>query len=341
MATSSAAASTASARALRDSRIGVIRNQFLSSTVQLKYDVFNSNTPLFSWPVFIFFIFAVASTLQYCSLWPAGINGEFGPVIRISFCSWIAGITALLTSLGAELAYRRGWIDRNRGIQLRNFAASLFILLQPLVHGCLIYGRTLSPRVCRPEGYNDKTRSIIAVMEEQMTCNTSSDGRIPPELTVCMAILMLVHQSIFQNVNWLVIVVHWSVGLVFLILAHLQALSDNPESMAHGEAVVIVSCYFAFYFILYVFERRKKEMYVLTLQLNKSGGNNLEETRSQFVLQKTSSSLHPTASISFSPSSRSHGTRDDDLSSITMSEFNPGAHDPYDDYDQYSVNSSH
>jgi hypothetical protein len=111
--------------------------------------------------------------------------------------------------------------------------------------------------------------------------------------------------------------------------------------MAHGEAVVIVSCYFAFYFILYVFERRKKEMYVLTLQLNKSGGNNLEETRSQFVLQKTSSSLHPTASISFSPSSRSHGTRDDDLSSITMSEFNPGAHDPYDDYDQYSVNSSH
>jgi hypothetical protein len=192
-------------------------------------------------------------------------------------------------------------------------------------------------------------------MEEQMTCNTSTDGRVPPELTVCMAILMLVHQSLFQNVNWLFIVIHWFIGLTFLVLAHLQALSDNLESMAHGEAVVIVSCFFVFYFILYVFERRKKEIYVLTLQLNKSGGSYLEETRSQFVLQQNSPSLPATASISFNPSGssrHSRRTRGDDasLSSITMSEFNTGAQDtfsavdPYDDYDndQYcdrSVNS--
>jgi len=188
-----------------------------------------------------------------------------------------------------------------------------------------------------------------------MTCNTSSDGRVPPELTVCMAILMLVHQSLFQNVNWLVIVIHWFIGLTFLVLAHLQALSDNPESMAHGEAVVIVSCFFVFYFILYVFERRKKEIYVLTLQLNKSGCSYLEETRSQFVLQQNSPSQAATASISFNPSGsirHSRRTRGDDasLSSITMSEFMAGAQDtfsavdPYDDYDndQYcdrSVNS--
>jgi hypothetical protein len=322
--------STTSSRVLRDSRIGAFSNLFSSAEIQRKYDSFNSNIPLFSWPYFLFYMFAVVSTVQYCGLWPAGINGEFGPVIRISFLAWIAGITALTTSLITEYVYSIGLLDRNRGIQLRNFLTSLFILLQPLVHGCLIYGRTLSLRVCRPEGYNDKSRSIIAVMEEQMTCNTSVDGRVPPELTVCMALFMLFHQNIFPNVSWLVIASHWLVGLSFLSMAHLQALADHPESLAHGEAIAIISCFSLFFVVLYIFERRKKEIYVLTLQLNKDNAD-FEKTRPQFFLQQGTATSTAMSSNLNSSSKRHTTSENKSISSVTMSELNP-----YDDYDQFS-----
>lgn len=236
---------------------------FTEPAIEAKYTYFVRNFSQPGWVPAAFFAFATASTFQYSSVFPEAIRGDFGPLIAVAFMAWICGYFSLSLSTLGEYFQRAAPLHREKFLVLRNRLADIFVILQPFVHGSLIFGRTLSPRECDPAGYAHPSRSVQSIMEEQMTCNTTWEGRIPPELTMAMGVMMLLHQYLFVHVSWTVISLHWFIGFVFLIAAHAITMSRS----SFGESALILVCFLGLYLVMYSTERRRKETFQLKLQL--------------------------------------------------------------------------
>ena len=322
-----------------------------------KYDNFVAQKSRNSGILLAFYVFAIASTFQYSNVFPEATRGDFGGLIALAFVSWVFGFACLTIAMGFHTWQHYTPADKEVCILWRNRIAKLFIILQPMVHGGLILGRTLSPRVCSPDGYKDTTRSILSIMEEQMTCNTTVSGRIPPELTMAMGVFMLVHQYIFDFVGWSVLALHWLVGFAFLCTAH----STTMTRASSGEAIMIVVCFLGILLIMYGNERKRKENFQLKLNIDESGYLNRtidsgwEKESSSGEVQINSSSSNgidsnPTGNetrVIFReaplgihlPRSHRHEFYDDSsVSSMTMEDnprsilYGPSGNDPYDDY---------
>jgi len=328
-----------------------------------KYNNFVAQKTRNSGVLLAFYVFATASTFQYSNVFRDATRGDFGWVIASAFVAWILGFACLTIAMGFHTWQHYSPANKEVCTIWRNRIASLFIILQPIVHGGLILGRTLSPRVCSPDGYKDTTRSILSIMEEQMTCNTTVSGRIPPELTMAMGVFMLAHQYIFDFVGWSVLAMHWLVGFAFLCTAH----STTMTRASFGEDIMIIVCFLGIMLIMYGNERKRKENFQLKLNIDESGylnrtidsGGWEKESSAGEVQINTSSSngidSHPTANNNrfpfreaplgiHLPKSHRHEFYDDSsVSSMTMEDnpksvlYGPSGNDPYDDYGECSL----
>jgi len=193
-------------------------------------------------------------------------------------------------------------------------------------------------------------------MEEQMTCNTTDNGRVPPELTLAMGVFMLVHQFVFINVGWNTFVLHWLLGFCFLVMTHLTTATRQ----SCGEALMILGCFVGILLVLYSTERRRREYFMLKVRLqgkeeeyvgritSEHDSNLSQERKSNENTGNTGTSEYGIDLNYGNPPTgiraprRQERWEDSSVSSITMDDA-PNAMsygvDPYDDYDQISLAS--
>lgn len=270
---SSGSGSHASSRSLNYATLS-----FQDKELQKLYDSHTSSSKVSRTAAVLFYIFVLLSTYQYSGILSKALHGDFGFVIATSFSFWILGFCAITMyylflvadalsdyegsghMISSMVPLHREWRQR---AQL--YCLNIFILAQPMVHGCLIYGRTMSPRECRDYSEASGMAGVFEIMEVQMTCNTTVNGRIPSELTFCMGLFMLFHQFMFRPVSWAVIGTHWLIGFVLLVLAYINVVPGEPASV--GECVLVLVCFVSLFALMYSVEKSKKELFLLKLRV--------------------------------------------------------------------------
>lgn len=269
---SSGSGSHASSRSLNYATLS-----FQDKELQKLYDSHTSSSKVSRTALILFYCFVLLSTYQYSGVLSKALHGDYGVVIATSFSFWILGFCAITMyylflvadalsdyegrhMISSMVPSHREWRQR---AQL--YCLNVFILAQPMVHGCLIYGRTMSPRECRDYSEASGMAGVFEIMEVQMTCNTTVNGRIPSELTFCMGLFMLFHQFIFRPVSWAVIGTHWLIGFVLLVLAYINVVPGEPAGV--GECVLVLVCFVSLFALMYSVEKSKKELFLLKLRV--------------------------------------------------------------------------
>ena len=266
---------------------------FKDQELQRKYDAFNSSQKDSRTALILLYIFVVLSTYQYSGVGMEALKGHYGTAIATSFYFWIVGFfsyTFLLVlvlmdvvseySEGSEgiSGYVAGNNKEGRA-RVQAWCVAVFVLAQPMVHGFLIYGRTVSPRECRPYAEASGIAGVLEIMEVQMTCNTSivegaHSGRIPCELTSCMGLFMIFHQNMFCTISWGVVAMHWLIGFVLLLIAYINVVSYVISGV--GEALLVLICFVGLFAIMSNLERGKKELFLLKLRYHSSECDHLD-----------------------------------------------------------------
>ena len=292
--------------------------------MQKLYDAHNSTAKVSRTALILFYMFVLGSTYQYSGILTVAINGDFGVVIAASFVFWIVGFCSItlyyvflvidaLSDYEASghmisnmVPSRKEWRQR---AQL--YCLNVFILTQPMVHGCLIYGRTMSPRECRDYSEASGMAAILEIMEVQMTCNTTVGGRIPSELTFCMGLFMLFHQFMFRPVSWAVIGLHWLIGFVLLLLAYINVVPGELASV--GECVLVLCCFVFLFALMYSFEKSKKELFLLKLRVTSADDAEGSHANSSAAKQRQHATSDSTSAPKTSSATRSGEAKDHSL----------------------------
>lgn len=166
-----------------------------------------------------------------------------------------------------------------------------------------------------------------------MTCNTTIDGRIPPELTLFTGVFMMAHQALFPYVSWTVIAMHWLLGTSLLMTGHFRVA--NEGSM--GEDIAILVSFCALFGLMYMVEWRKKEVFLLKMQINRELPISDSSLNNDVVAGRPKIDTPRRADSNLlMPSMQSNDL--ESLSSITLENFKQ-VKDAYDDYDQITVST--